>query len=314
MSGHIGLRLFQQLKAIDSDVSRDDYFDEEHNTWDVEALEEDLKVTQDRLTHTGSITLPNHTHVPQQAPHGSSLLLLNAPPIHTSQSNELVLSNTNAMHNTTDHHHHHNALSTPINFGELHPPHHTLHHTLQPSTQRAINEDIDLSRTVSSQQTTDTTPSQMPSPNASPSIEYDASQTESDTDHMQMVAPPNNTLNLNRNIVHTHRITNGIQTTAMKKGIKRKAENAIHSVSKKRKIEPHHILNKWNEVALKKLHSLKRQVKNSAWFWEPVNEVKHSAPHYYLVCPMASDYGTICTKLEAYGYYDLDQFLRDCEL
>ena len=49
-------------------------------------------------------------------------------------------------------------------------------------------------------------------------------------------------------------------------------------------------------------------------FWEPVQEVKHSAQYYSLVCPMASDYGTICKKLEDRRYGHLDVFLRDCEL
>merc|ERR1719362_1694427 len=50
-----------------------------------------------------------------------------------------------------------------------------------------------------------------------------------------------------------------------------------------KRVRTHRVLpgvNEWNDEALKKLQTLKRTLKHSAWFWEPVQEVKHSAKHY----------------------------------
>eukprot|EP01084_Bolivina_argentea_P270103 459207_1 len=289
---NIGLRLFQQLKAIDPDVSRDDYFDEEQHSWDVEGLEEDLKVAEDRLQQTGSTSIHNNTT--QIQPLLPSLTtntnisninnnynIQSLPPINTipSTTNTINISNT--------------TIAMPSNVSiNTNPMNHI--------SNGNMDEDIDIRNTM------DTNPAQMPSPNASPSIEYDPNDKDDDMImdththiHTHNMSVVNNNANIN---------INEMQPIIRK----RKNDNDILPIIKKQKLNNEN--NKWNDLALKKLFSLKRQVKNSGWFWEPVDEIKHSAPNYYLVCPLPSDYGTICNKLEKRQYNTLDEFLRDCEL
>lgn len=340
----IGLRLFQQLKSIDPNANKDDYFDEEARRWDLDALEEDLKIEQDRLR--------------QQQPH-----IIN--------NNNNNLNHQQQVTKTTE---------TPMNINNVNnnPNANSIKHQLPVITQIHPSEDQDIDLQHNHRQhhlnvmnnshpTNNGNPTQMPSPNASPSI--DAEYQNNDEYH-----PPSNNVLITNNNDHNNNNMNNIhlndshqeqhQNTIIAQQPKRakskspsktpssssrkvRANNKSKSPSKspssskkskggrKRKsgefdhisssIPPSkkqkksglgyiNLKNKWNDAALKKLHSLKRQVRNSAWFWEPVDEIRHSAMNYYLVCQLPSDYGTICSRLEKHEYDDLDVFLRDCEL
>jgi len=50
------------------------------------------------------------------------------------------------------------------------------------------------------------------------------------------------------------------------------------------------------------------------FFWEPVDEIRHTAPNYNKVIRFPMDFGTIKNKLDAQAYATIGECIRDCEL
>jgi len=392
MSIEIGQTLLKQLQALraPSPVNRDEYFDEECNKWNVERLEEDLRLQkrqskqhdEDRaqsMMTSGNSSVSSSDTTTSDAPVPTTPSTMATAGIRQNAECEgIVAMKQPATKCVVTVHAIKQAPSGEGDRGSRRP-------LAEQQRARAVHppsEDVHRADTAN--------PAQMPSPNASPSIEYN-NDAESDQEarfestgmhpQPQMVSLQSmNTVaasghgegqrvagnerndrrltsgsNVAQNAHSTHSVSRSVhsnqqravslgavsQNTAGFSSRKSKSDSRSSSPSSKksrgRKRKNSDIAggstvggspptkrlratrgsgtgNEWNDLALKKLHSLKRQVKNSSWFWEPVHEVRHSAQYYPLVCPLPSDYGTICSKLEQREYGDLDAFLRDCEL
>ena len=71
----------------------------------------------------------------------------------------------------------------------------------------------------------------------------------------------------------------------------------------------------WQDNALEILNKIKNEYHDdSQYFWYKVNESEDNAPHYDLVCPLATDFGSISQKLKENKYKNMNGFLKDSEL
>eukprot|EP00485_Elphidium_margaritaceum_P019603 CAMPEP_0202730680 /NCGR_PEP_ID=MMETSP1385-20130828/186763_1 /ASSEMBLY_ACC=CAM_ASM_000861 /TAXON_ID=933848 /ORGANISM="Elphidium margaritaceum" /LENGTH=426 /DNA_ID=CAMNT_0049396959 /DNA_START=80 /DNA_END=1357 /DNA_ORIENTATION=- len=395
----IGLRLFQQLKSMNAQANKDDYFSDEQRSWNVRALEEHLLMAQQKSSPSGMPQQQQqYAHSqppPPQPPLTHSQLAQSSsrsqPPATSFthlNGNHVTVGKSDALPRMPS-----SSSSFPCDVNVTVTP--TLHDLpLITMSNGHFNPDVS---SMPAMQPMPVLMPIMPSPNGSPSIDYDETAV-ADVAHD---ANGNNgsttsTTNGHGATLHSHlnchSTANGdshvassssqktaeavVSTMRKKKSTKSKSKSpatkksnknggatkksnkngggnrkrkassadvydprnmdissASSSVShdqattataqqqpppppKKQRKSTGKIVrkNEWNASALKKLYSLKRAVVNSAWFWEPVDEQKHTAPNYHLVCPCPSDYGTICTRLERFEYAHLDVFLRDCEL